>query len=135
MIEPEDLEPRRIELDWNLATDPYQIQERFMRNNYQKILSLQMWMNVVKWVPRRPTSSHRSIPILTQRKALHLEDGGLRKMLASPLYRQDREDCEYAVICRKAVDREFVNTCGFSATFFGWTAKTAIIGAAIRQIP
>ena len=34
-IEPEDLEPRRIELDRHLGTDPYQIQERFMRNNYQ----------------------------------------------------------------------------------------------------
>ena len=31
-IEPEDLEPRRIELDRNLGTDPYQKQERFMRN-------------------------------------------------------------------------------------------------------
>ena len=30
-IEPEDLEPRRIELDRNLGTDPYQIQERFVR--------------------------------------------------------------------------------------------------------
>ena len=32
-IEPEDLEPRRIELDRNLGTDPYQIQERCMRNS------------------------------------------------------------------------------------------------------
>ena len=32
-IEPGDLEPRRIELDRNLGTDPYQIQERFMRNS------------------------------------------------------------------------------------------------------
>ena len=35
-IEPEDLEPKRIELGRNLGTDLYQIQERFMRNNYQK---------------------------------------------------------------------------------------------------
>ena len=34
-VEPEGLEPRRIELDKNLGTDPYQIQERFMRNNNQ----------------------------------------------------------------------------------------------------
>ena len=30
-IEPADLEPRRIELDRNLGTEPYQHQERFMR--------------------------------------------------------------------------------------------------------
>ena len=32
-IEPEDLEPRRVELGRNLGTDPYQIQERFVRNS------------------------------------------------------------------------------------------------------
>ena len=32
-IEPEDLEHRRIVLDKNLVTDPYQRQERFMRNS------------------------------------------------------------------------------------------------------
>ena len=32
-IEPEDLEPRKIELDRNLGTDPYQRQERFMSNS------------------------------------------------------------------------------------------------------
>ena len=31
-IEPKDLEPRRNELDRNLGTDPYQIQERFMKS-------------------------------------------------------------------------------------------------------
>ena len=35
MIEPEDLEPRRIELDRNFGTDPYQTQERIMGENYQ----------------------------------------------------------------------------------------------------
>ena len=34
-IEPEDLEPRRIEIDRNLGKDPYQIQERLTRNNSQ----------------------------------------------------------------------------------------------------
>ena len=37
--------------------------------------------------------------------------------------------------CRKAVDYEFFNTGGFSAEFYGWTAKTANIGIAIRQVP
>ena len=32
-IDPEDLEPRRIELDGNLGADPYQIHERFVRNS------------------------------------------------------------------------------------------------------
>ena len=32
-IDPEDLGPRRIELDRNLGTDPYQIQERFVRKS------------------------------------------------------------------------------------------------------
>ena len=29
-ISPEDLEPRRIELDRNLGTDPYHVHERFV---------------------------------------------------------------------------------------------------------
>ena len=32
-ISPEDLEPRRIELDRNLGTDPYQIHERLVRSS------------------------------------------------------------------------------------------------------
>ena len=35
VIESEVLEPRRIELDRNLGTDPYQTQERIMGENYQ----------------------------------------------------------------------------------------------------
>ena len=40
--ELEDLEPRRIELDRNLGTDPHQILERFMRNNYQNPIAEDM---------------------------------------------------------------------------------------------
>ena len=32
-IDPEDLEHRKIELERNLGTDPYQTQERFTRSN------------------------------------------------------------------------------------------------------
>ena len=32
-ISPEDLEPRRIELDRNLGRDPYRIHERFVRSS------------------------------------------------------------------------------------------------------
>ena len=35
MIEPTAIEPEDLELDRNLGTDPYQIQERSMGNNYQ----------------------------------------------------------------------------------------------------
>ena len=44
LIEPEDFEPRRIELDWNLGTDPYQIQERLKRNSLTEV-----WMNLKSW--------------------------------------------------------------------------------------
>ena len=37
VIEPKAIEPRRIELDVNLGTDPYQIQDMFMGNNYQNL--------------------------------------------------------------------------------------------------
>ena len=40
-----------------------------------------------------------------------------------------------ADICKKAVDREFIISGGYSAEFYGWTAKTADIGNAIQQIP
>ena len=40
-----------------------------------------------------------------------------------------------ADIYKKAVDHEFINTGGYSAEFYGWTAKTANIGTSIRQIP
>ena len=32
-ISPEDLEPRRIELDRNLGIDPYQLHETFVRSS------------------------------------------------------------------------------------------------------
>ena len=38
-------------------------------------------------------------------------------------------------MCEKAVDYEFYNTGGTSAEFYGWTAKTANIGTAVREIP
>ena len=38
-----------------------------------------------------------------------------------------------ADICKKTVDHEFIISGGYSA-FYGWTAKTADIGTAIRQV-
>ena len=37
-------------------------------------------------------------------------------------------------VCGQAVDHEFVTTGGNSAELHGWEAKTAQIGASIRQI-
>ena len=95
LIEPEDLEPRRIELDRNLGTDPYQVQERFVRDNYQN-LSLKIWRDLEKLVSICPMSNHRCIPIMTQRRALQtriLKMENYEKVLASPLYVQGRENC------------------------------------------
>ena len=39
-----------------------------------------------------------------------------------------------ADICKKAVDHKFILSGGHSAEFYGWTAKTADIGTAIRQV-
>ena len=52
-IDPEDFEPRRIELDRNLGTDPYQIQARFMRNSLTEDMD-----EFGKLVQTRLTSSH-----------------------------------------------------------------------------
>ena len=38
-----------------------------------------------------------------------------------------------ADICKKTVDHEFIISGGYSA-FYGWTAKTADVGTAIRQV-
>ena len=51
-----------------------------------RIQSLRIWMNLVKLVQRRPTSSHRCIPITTQRRALQTR---ILKM-ASPLFAESR---------------------------------------------
>ena len=68
-IEPEDPEPRRIELDRNLGTDPYQIQEIFSRNNFQYPITEDM-DEFGKVGAEMSHISHRCIPIMTQRKAL-----------------------------------------------------------------
>ena len=42
VIEPEDLEPRKFELDRNLGTDPCQIQGRLMRRDFQNPITEDM---------------------------------------------------------------------------------------------
>ena len=63
-IEPEDLEPRRIELGRNLGTDPYQIQERFMRDFLNEDMDE---------LGKVGADSHRCISITSQRRALQTQ--------------------------------------------------------------
>ena len=94
-IEPEDLEPRKIELERNLGTDPYQIQERWMRGDFQNPITEDMdefGKVVVKMSYIQ--SLHSDFDSVESIADSDLEDGELRNMLASPLYVQSREDCE-----------------------------------------
>ena len=75
-------------------------------------------------------SSSRNSPLRTKR-----ERRSVPQATGSGTFSQEMTkngDKANANICRKAVDFEFVNTCGYSAEFYGWTAKTANIKAAIR---
>ena len=45
---------------------------------------------------------------------------------------QNRRTNSNADNCKKAVDHEFISSGGYSAEFYGWTAKTADIGTSIR---
>ena len=69
VIEPDDLEPRRIELDRNLGTDPVSNAERIMRENYQNPIAEDM-DEFGKVGVEMSYISHRCIPITTQRRAL-----------------------------------------------------------------
>ena len=91
-IEPEDLEPRRIELDRNLGTDPYQIQERFMRNSFTQ--AIDEFGKVGAETSYFQSQMHSDYDSAESVADSDLEDGEQRKMLASPLYMQSREDCE-----------------------------------------
>ena len=90
-ISPEDLEPRRIELDRNLGTDPYQIHERFLRSSLTGDVKEFRKVAVVSYFQSQMHSEYESSASIADSD---LEDGELRKMLASPLYLQNREDYE-----------------------------------------
>ena len=86
------LEPRRIELDRNLWTDPYQRQERFMRNSITEDLGEFGKVGAETSFPQ--SLMHSDYDLAESIADSDLEDGELRKMLASPLYMLNREDCE-----------------------------------------
>ena len=95
-IEPEGLEPRKFELVRNLGTDPYQIQERFMRNNFQNPITedVDEFGKVGAKMSYIQSQTHSDYDSAGSIADSDLEDGQLRKMLASPLYMQSREDCK-----------------------------------------
>ena len=88
MIEPELLEPRRIELDRNLGTGSYQTQERIVGDNYQNPITegaeeTENFAVDMSHVQSRIHSDYDSAAIIADSD---LEAGESRKMLSSPLY-------------------------------------------------
>ena len=80
-IEPEDLEPGRIGLDRNLGKDPYQMQERFMRNNFQNPITEDMdecgkFGAEMSYIQSQMHSDYESAESIADSD---LEDGELRK--------------------------------------------------------
>ena len=83
-----DLQPRRIELDWNIGTDPYQIPERILGDDYQNPFT-EDTEETGKFdvdMPYVQSSIHSDYDSAESFADSDLEDGELRKMLASPLY-------------------------------------------------
>ena len=91
-IEPEDLEPIKIELDRDLGTDPYQIQERFTRNSPTE--DMDEFGKVGADTSYLRSQMHTDYDSAESIAYSDLEDGELRKMMASPLYLQSRENYE-----------------------------------------
>ena len=82
-ISPEDLESRRIELDRNFGTDPSQIHERFVKCR-----------KVGADVSYFQSQMHSEYDSAERIADSDFEDGNFKKMLAAPLYLQNREDYE-----------------------------------------
>ena len=81
-----------------------------------------------------PRSSSRSSPLRTaKRTKINSTCYKVENYFRKRWQTKYRHNCD-ADICKKAIDYEFFRTAGFSAELYGWTAKTANIGAAIRQI-
>ena len=94
-IDPEHLQPRRIELDRNLGTDPYQIQERFVRENHPNLIAedVEEFGKVGAEKSFVQSQMHSEFDSAESIAESDLEDGESRKKVTSPLYMQDREDC------------------------------------------
>ena len=96
MIEREDLQPRRIELDKSLGTDRCRSKERIVGENYPNPFAEDMdeFGKVGVGTSYIQSQMHSDYDSAESVADSDLEDGELRKMLASPLYFQEREDHE-----------------------------------------
>ena len=88
-----DLQPRRIELDRNIGTDPYRIPERILGDDYQTPITEDTEETGkfdvdMPYVQSRIHSDYDSAESIADSD---LEDGESRKMLASPLYAYRRK--------------------------------------------
>ena len=75
--------PKKIELDRNLGTDPYQIQERFTRNSPTE--DVDEFGKVGADTSYLQSQMHTDYDLAESIAYSDLEDGELRKMMASPL--------------------------------------------------
>ena len=82
-IDPEDLEPGRIELDRNLGTDPNQIQERCVRENHQNPIAedVEGFGKVGAEKSYIQSQMHSDYDSAESIAESDLEDGELRKMV------------------------------------------------------
>ena len=87
VIEPEDLGPRRVEINRNLGTDPYQTQERTMEDNYPNPIAEDMdeFGKVGVEMSYIHSQMHSDYDSAESIADSDFEDGELRKLLASPL--------------------------------------------------
>ena len=84
--------PAEIEHDRNLGTDPYQIQERCMRNSLTE--DTDEFGNVGAETSYLQSQMHSDYDPAESIADSDLEDGEQRQILASPMYMQSREDYE-----------------------------------------
>ena len=87
MIQSDDLEPRRIELERNLGTDLHQTPERILRDHYQNPITedTDEIGKVSVEMPHVQSKIHSDDDSAESIADSDLEDGELRKMLASTL--------------------------------------------------
>ena len=88
-IEPEDVDPRPIELGRNL---PYQKQERLTKKSLTQ--DMYEFGKVCAGTSCLQSQMHSDCDSAETIADSDVEDGEIRKMLASRLYMQSREDCE-----------------------------------------
>ena len=83
-----DLKPRRIELDWNIGTDPYQTPERILGDDHQNLITedTEETGKIGDDMPYVQSRIHSDYDAAETIAHSDLEDGELRKLLASSLY-------------------------------------------------